>query len=173
MARNKRLMLKWIIILAAMALLAALGALAYRHFVTDRIMDKDGMENPNYVQQLDGLKRRHGGAGGRPFAPPGAAMRATLWQIDGETLTLSENGGELCAKEYCAIADGIYRIYAMDGGSFGELDHFDYAPGVLTELHWQRHGQPGVMAGALSPPIKSNQSKKPAFWGFFYVPVLN
>ena len=52
--------------------------------------------------------------------------------IDGETLTLSENGGELCAKEYCAISDGIYRIYAMDGGSFGEFDYFDYAPGVLT-----------------------------------------
>ena len=43
-----------------------------------------------------------------------------------------ENGGELCAKEYCAISDGIYRIYAMDGGSFGEFDYFDYAPGVLT-----------------------------------------
>ena len=75
----KRPMLKWIIILAAMALLAALGALAYRHFVTDRIMDKGGMENPNYVQQLDGLSydmasRR------KTFAPPGAAMRATLWQ---------------------------------------------------------------------------------------------
>ena len=47
MAKRKRPMLKWIIIIAAaMALLAALGALAYRHFVTDRIMDKGNMENP-------------------------------------------------------------------------------------------------------------------------------
>lgn len=46
MARNKRPMLKWIIILAAIALLAALGALAFRVFVTDRIMDGGNMENP-------------------------------------------------------------------------------------------------------------------------------
>ena len=46
MARNKRPILKWIIIAAAVALLAALGALAFRVFVTDRIMDGGNMENP-------------------------------------------------------------------------------------------------------------------------------
>lgn len=39
MARNKRPMLKWIIILAAVAMVIWGGALAFRHFVTDRIMD--------------------------------------------------------------------------------------------------------------------------------------
>ena len=120
MAKRKRPMLKWIIILAAIALLAALGALAFRHFVTDRIMDKDGMGNPNYVEQAEDL------------CAPWSSDEGYAVAIDGEKLTLSENGGELCAKEYCAISDGIYRIYAMDGESFGEFDYFDYAPGVLT-----------------------------------------
>ena len=43
-----------------------------------------------------------------------------------------EYTAELRAKQNSAISDGIYRIYAMDGGSFGEFDYFDYAPGVLT-----------------------------------------
>ena len=111
MAKRKRPMLKWIIILAAIALLAALGALAYRHFVTDRIMDKDGMENPNYVQQLDGLSYDMAEQA-EDLCAPWSSDEGYAVAIDGETLTLSENGGELCAKEYCAISDGIYRIYA-------------------------------------------------------------
>ena len=46
MAKRKRPMLKWIIILAAIAMVIWGGALAYRVFVTDRIMDGDNMENP-------------------------------------------------------------------------------------------------------------------------------
>lgn len=99
MAKRKRPMLKWIIILAAVALLAALGALAYRHFVTDRIMDKDGMENPNYVQQLDGLSYDMAEQAEDLCAPWSSDEGYTV-AIDGEILTLSENGGELCAKEY-------------------------------------------------------------------------
>ena len=131
MAKRKRPMLKWIIILAAIAMVIWGGALAYRHFVTDRIMDKGGMENPNYVQQLDGLSYDMAEQA-EDLCAPWSSDEGYAVAIDGETLTLSENGGELCAKEYCAISDGIYRIYAMDGGSFGEFDYFDYAPGVLT-----------------------------------------
>lgn len=131
MAKRKRPMLKWIIILAAIAMIIWGGALAYRHFVTDRTMDKDGMENPNYVQQLDGLSYDMAEQA-EDLCAPWSSDEGYAVAIDGETLTLSENGGELCAKEYCAISDGIYRIYAMDGGSFGEFDYFYYAPGVLT-----------------------------------------
>ena len=46
MAKRKRPMLKWIIILAAVAMVIWGGALAFRHFVTDRIMDGGNMENP-------------------------------------------------------------------------------------------------------------------------------
>ena len=129
MAKRKRPMLKWIIILAAIAMIIWGGALAYRHFVTDRTMDKNGMENPYYVQQLDGLSYDMAEQA-EDLCAPWSSDEGYAVAIDGETLTLSENGGELCAKEYCAISDGIYRIYAMDGGSFGEFDYFDYAPGV-------------------------------------------
>lgn len=33
-----------------LALLAGIGALAFRHFVTNRVTDKGGMENPEYSQ---------------------------------------------------------------------------------------------------------------------------
>ena len=46
MAKRKRPMLKWIIILAAIAMVIWGGALAFRVFVTDRIMDGGNMENP-------------------------------------------------------------------------------------------------------------------------------
>ena len=112
MAKRKRPMLKWIIILAAVAMVIWGGALAYRHFVTDRIMDKGGMENPNYVQQLDGLSYDMAEQA-EDLCAPWSSDEGYAVAIDGETLTLSENGGELCAKEYCAISDGIYRIYAL------------------------------------------------------------
>lgn len=131
MAKRKRLMVKWIIILAAIAMIIWCGALAFRYFVTDRIMDKGGMENSYYVQQLDGLSYDMAEQT-EDLCAPWSSDEGYAVSIDGETLTLSENGVELCAKEYCAISDGIYRIYAMDGGGFGEFDYFDYAPGVLT-----------------------------------------
>lgn len=36
--------------IAILALLAILGALMFRHFVTNRITDNGGMENPAYTQ---------------------------------------------------------------------------------------------------------------------------
>lgn len=41
-------MKKLLIILLVIMLLIGSGALLFRHFVTDRIMDRDGMENPEY-----------------------------------------------------------------------------------------------------------------------------
>ncbi len=41
-------MKKLLIVLLILALLIALGALLFRIFVTDRITDKGGMENPEY-----------------------------------------------------------------------------------------------------------------------------
>lgn len=42
----------WVIVTGILACLAIM--LLYRHFVTDRIMDKGGMENPKPVEPLDG-----------------------------------------------------------------------------------------------------------------------
>lgn len=109
MARNKRPMLKWIIILAAVALLAALGALAFRHFVTDRIMDKGGMENPNYVQQLDGLSYDMAEQA-EDLCAPWSSDEGYAVAIDGETLTLSENGGG-CAPRNTAPSPMAYTAY--------------------------------------------------------------
>ena len=100
MAKRKRPMLKWIIILAAIAMVIWGGALAYRHFVTDRIMDKDGMENPNYVQQLDGLSYDMAEQA-EDLCAPWSSDEGYAVAIDGETLTLSENGG--------AVRQGILR----------------------------------------------------------------
>lgn len=36
-----------LIIMAVLVLLVCIGAFAFRYFVTDRIMDRDGMENPD------------------------------------------------------------------------------------------------------------------------------
>ena len=136
MARNKRLMLKWIIILAAIALLAALGALAYRHFVTDRIMDKGCMKNPNYVQQLDGLSYDMAEQA-EDLCAPWSSDEGYAVAIDGETLTLSENGGEL-------MRQGILRhlrwhIPHIRHGrrKLRRVRLFRLRPRRSDRLHWQ------------------------------------
>ncbi len=91
-----------------------------------------GQGHPFYSRLNDLLAKDGFDSWAEDLCAPWSSDEGYTVAIDGEILTLSENGGELCAKEYCAISDGIYRIYAMDGGSFGEFDYFDYAPGVLT-----------------------------------------
>lgn len=117
--------------LIAAAILAAvvlLGLLAYRHFVMNSIMDKDGMENPNAgIEMLDG---------------PGAVFDGgkdlqTTWHSEGSAdytveigeglLSLYAGGTLVCQKEYYAMTDGIFRLYPMDGEPFGEFSYFDYS----------------------------------------------
>lgn len=42
-----------LIVLLALAILGAAGALLFRHFVTDMITDKGGMMNPDYADEAD------------------------------------------------------------------------------------------------------------------------
>ena len=43
-------MKKLLIILLVLALVAGIGALLFRHFVTNRITDRGGMENPEFSE---------------------------------------------------------------------------------------------------------------------------
>lgn len=40
---------KWLLTVLILLCLLALGSLGFRHFVTDRITDRGGMENPDYT----------------------------------------------------------------------------------------------------------------------------
>lgn len=40
-----------IIVIIVVAAVVIFGGLLFRHFVTDRITDKGGMENPEYTQE--------------------------------------------------------------------------------------------------------------------------
>lgn len=42
-----------LIVLLSLALLVGAGLFLYRHFVTDRIADWGGMENPEYSQSVE------------------------------------------------------------------------------------------------------------------------
>lgn len=40
---------KWLLTVLILLCLLAMGSLGFRHFVTDRITDRGGMENPDYT----------------------------------------------------------------------------------------------------------------------------
>lgn len=46
---------KILLIIVAFALIVVIGAFAFRYFVTDRVMDHGGMENPDvqFVETVD------------------------------------------------------------------------------------------------------------------------
>lgn len=46
-------MKKLLMVFAALVLLAGIGLLLFRHFVTNRVTDPGGMENPEYSQSTD------------------------------------------------------------------------------------------------------------------------
>lgn len=47
----KKVLLTLLIVVLVLAVLCTAGVFLFRHFVTDRIMDKGGMENPDYVPE--------------------------------------------------------------------------------------------------------------------------
>ena len=52
-------MKRMLIGITALALLLLAGSLAYKHFVTDQIMDRGGMENPNHTNGTEILDGNH------------------------------------------------------------------------------------------------------------------
>lgn len=120
----KRAMIAVAIVLAVLLLL---GFVLFRLYVSYHVMDGDNMENPNPVPELlDG---------------PGEVFdwREDLlmpWRSDGsegytleigdDMLSLYSGGTLVCRKEYYTMTDGIFRLYPVDGESFGEFSCFDY-----------------------------------------------
>lgn len=47
----KKVLLTLLIVVLVLAVLCTAGVFLFRHFVTDRIMDKGGMENPDCVPE--------------------------------------------------------------------------------------------------------------------------
>lgn len=136
-------MKKAMVILLIVLLAIAGGVLAFKHFVTDQIMDRDGMVNYQAAEEdITLLDAPSFWEDGSSFDEK--ADLAQPWQGSGEhegyavnidteasELSLYKDGELICSKRYYVMADGIYRIFADEDG-FGEFDYFDYSPGALT-----------------------------------------
>lgn len=113
-------MKRFLIAIAVLAVLAVLvlgGVLAFRHFVTDRIMDGDGMEDPNFAGDPEGLQMLDGDF---TYVDNGALLKviAGTWSsaegrygltIDGDFCVSITMDGETVLK------DQISFIYLQPG----------------------------------------------------------
>ena len=114
--------MKRMLIAAAVFALLVLVVLAWRHFVTDSIMDGDGMENTEYLSWDP--------QGSWYCREPGDGSCSVI--VEDGVLVLFAGDEELCRKAYYVMTDGIFRLYPLDSEGFGPFAYFDYSPGCLV-----------------------------------------
>lgn len=151
----KKVLLVLLIVLLVLAILCAAGVFLFRHFVADQIMDKGGMENPDYVpedvQPLDGdytyaanellLDKITGtweSADGRWTMALGEDCGITL-SLDGETaledtlqFTYLQPGDERCTE--LALSSGTNILRRGDGSQTGEIASLWHEP-ADSDIH--------------------------------------
>lgn len=145
----KKVLLVLLIVLLVLAILCVTGVFLFRHFVADRIMDKGGMENPDYVpedvQPLDGdysyaanellLDKITGtweSADGHWTMALGEDYGVTL-SLDGETVledtlqfTYLQPGEERCTE--LALSSGTNILRREDGSQAGKIASLWHEP---------------------------------------------
>ena len=145
----KKVLLVLLIVLLVLAILCAAGVFLFRHFVADRIMDKGGMENPDYVpedvQPLDGdytcaanellLDKITGtweSTDGHWMMTLGEDYGITL-SLDGETVledslqfTYLQPGEERCTE--LALSSGANTLRREDGSPVNEISSLRHEP---------------------------------------------
>lgn len=127
-----------------MAAVLLLGFLAYQRFITDSIMDKGGMENPDArIEVLDGPGEKIDPRGIWSCAEPSDAPYTV--RIGDGVLTLCAGETEVCRKEYYAMTDGIFRLYPIDGEPFGVFSYFDCVPDRLQGCIEENPAEPQYM----------------------------
>lgn len=139
----KNILIVLLIALLALTVLSVTGVLLFRHFVTDRIMDKDGMINPDYK---DGTETAHILDGDHTYVD----NEKLLHVITG---TWSSEDGHYAIK-----LDSEYRIVlSLDGEPLLD-DHIQFVylqPGIVRSTEFSLDScilqkEDGTLAGEIT-----------------------
>ena len=133
-----------LIVVLAVAIAVSAGFLLFRHFVTNRIMDRGGMENPDVIYPLDGdftyvdnsvlwpvLEGTWESEDGRWQAVIGEESGVVL-RMDGETVLKSTlyftylRPGEVVWTE---LLTDSYELVSPDGTALGKIKEFGHEAG--------------------------------------------